>query len=195
MFVFFCLFFKHNITLNTLVYWEKDITWNLHILTIVLYGKPLIILLHYPLLDNGKVISVTCATSISNYIPQIPACCTLFLNYSLHNPWSGVAKSPLTQWGQVTNICISNLTIIGSDNSLSTGRRQAIIWTKAGILSTAPLGTNFSEILIEIHIHINSYQCHIHICSVLIIQINGMENWFSNPHPWAIGVIGWFHCL
>ena len=30
------------------------------------------------------------------------------------------------------------------------GRRQAIIWTNAGILLIGPLGTNFSEILIEI---------------------------------------------
>ena len=40
----------------------------------------------------------------------------------------------LTHWGRVTHICVSNLTIIGSDNGLSTGRRQAIIWTNAGIL-------------------------------------------------------------
>ena len=31
-------------------------------------------------------------------------------------------------------IRISKLTIIGSDNGLSYGRRQAIIWTYAGIL-------------------------------------------------------------
>ena len=48
-------------------------------------------------------------------------------------------------------ICISEITIIGSDNSLSPGRRQAIIWTNAGMFSIASLGTNFSEILIEIH--------------------------------------------
>ena len=30
-------------------------------------------------------------------------------------------------------------------------RRQAIIWSNAGILLIAPLGTNFSDILIEIH--------------------------------------------
>ena len=40
----------------------------------------------------------------------------------------------LTHWGRVTHICISNLTIIGSDNSLLPGRCQAIIWTNAGIL-------------------------------------------------------------
>ena len=41
---------------------------------------------------------------------------------------------PLTHWGRMTHICVDNLTIIGSDNGLSPGRRQAIIWTNAGIL-------------------------------------------------------------
>ena len=58
----------------------------------------------------------------------------------------------LTHWGRVTHICVSKLTIIGSDNGLSPGRRQAIIWTNAGILLIGPLGTNFSEILIAIEI-------------------------------------------
>ena len=56
----------------------------------------------------------------------------------------------LTHWGRVTHIWINKLTIIGSINGLSPGRRQAIIWTNAGILLIGPLGTNFSEILIEI---------------------------------------------
>ena len=50
----------------------------------------------------------------------------------------------------MTHICVGNLTIIGSDNGLSPGRRQAIIWTNAGILLIWHLRTNFSEILIEI---------------------------------------------
>ena len=45
-------------------------------------------------------------------------------------------------------ICVGKLTIIGLDNGLSPGRRQAIIWTIAGILLIGPLGTNFSEIQI-----------------------------------------------
>ena len=53
-------------------------------------------------------------------------------------------------WGRVTHICVGKLTIIGSDNGLSPGRRQAIIWTNTGILLIWPLGTNFSEILIAI---------------------------------------------
>ena len=40
----------------------------------------------------------------------------------------------LTYWGQVMHICISKLTIIGSDNGLSPGQWQALIWTNAGIL-------------------------------------------------------------
>ena len=46
---------------------------------------------------------------------------------------------------------LKKLTIIGSDNGLSPGRRQAIIWSNAGILLIGPLRTNFSEILIEIN--------------------------------------------
>ena len=57
----------------------------------------------------------------------------------------------LTHWGRVMHICISKITIIGSDNGLSPGRRQAIIWTNVGILLIGPLGTNVSEILIAIY--------------------------------------------
>ena len=50
----------------------------------------------------------------------------------------------------MTHICVSKLTILGPDNGLSPGRRQAIIWTNGGILLIGPLGTNFSEFLIVI---------------------------------------------
>ena len=56
----------------------------------------------------------------------------------------------LTHWGQVTHICVSNLTITGSDNDLLPDLRQAIVWTNAEILLIGPLGRNFSEILIGI---------------------------------------------
>ena len=49
------------------------------------------------------------------------------------------------------HICVAYLTIIASDNGLSPSRRQAIIWTNAGILLIRPVGTNFSEILNKIH--------------------------------------------
>ena len=58
----------------------------------------------------------------------------------------------LTHWGRLTHVCHCELTIIGSHNDLSPGLHQAIIWTNAGVLLIGPLGTNFSEILIEIYI-------------------------------------------
>ena len=49
------------------------------------------------------------------------------------------------------HICVSKLAIIGSDNGLSPGRRQAIIYTNAGILLIQTSETNLSEILSGIH--------------------------------------------
>ena len=70
-----------------------------------------------------------------------------FPTTSLHK---GSVIRRLTHWGWATHICVGKLTTIGSDNGLAPGRRQAIIWTNAGILLIGPLGTNFSEILIGI---------------------------------------------
>ena len=64
---------------------------------------------------------------------------------------SNVLHCCLTHWDRVTHICVSKITIIGSDNGLSPDRRQAIIWTNVGILFIRTIGTNFSEILSEIH--------------------------------------------
>ena len=61
------------------------------------------------------------------------------------------SKAYLIHRDRVTHICVSKLTIIGSHNGLSPCRRQAIMWTSAGMLLVGPLGTNFSEIFIEIH--------------------------------------------
>ena len=56
----------------------------------------------------------------------------------------------LTHWGRVTHICVSRLTITGSDKGLLPGRCHPIIWTNAGILLIGLLRTNFGEKLIEI---------------------------------------------
>ena len=60
--------------------------------------------------------------------------------------------------------------IIVSDNGLSPSRRQAIIWINAWISLIEPLGTNFSEVVIEINIF--SFN------RIFIVQ-------------WSLGVIGW----
>ena len=76
--------------------------------------------------------------------------CYHFGNYQyLH--WLIVPQTTvdgLTHWGWTTHIYVGNLTTISSDNGLSPGRHQAIICTIAGIVL---IGTNFIEILIEIH--------------------------------------------
>ena len=53
----------------------------------------------------------------------------------------------LTNWGRVTHICASKVTIIVSDNGLSPGRHQAIIWTNAGILLIIGIDTNIEVIV------------------------------------------------
>ena len=70
-------------------------------------------------------------------------------SYCAHGTY--IILQPLNHLGRVTHVCVSKITIIGSDNGFSPGRRQAIIWTNVGILLIGPLGTNFSEILIEIY--------------------------------------------
>ena len=68
------------------------------------------------------------------------------IQYSLVVNWTPRNKHQWNlNWGRVTHIGFSNYASIGSDNGLSPG-------TNVGILSIGPLGTNFSEILIEIHI-------------------------------------------
>ena len=76
-----------------------------------------------------------------------------YLNQSLMRSFGiqSMVIFTLTHWGPVTHICVGNLTIIGSDNGLSPGQRQAITWTSFGILLIGPPGTNFNEMLIEIH--------------------------------------------
>ena len=85
----------------------------------------------------------------------------------------------------MTHICVSKLTIIGSDNGLSPDRDQAIIWTYAGILLIRPWGTNFSEILIEIdvfsfkkmHLKMSSVKCRPFCLSLNVLTHWGQNKW------------------
>ena len=99
--------------------------------------------------------------------------------YPMHKIQRITRAWPLTHWGRVTHICVSRLTITGSDNGLSPGRRQAIIWTNAGILLIGPLGTNFSEILIEI-LTFSFKKMHLRVSSAkrrpFCLGLNGLKN-------------------
>ena len=50
------------------------------------------------------------------------------------NKFSNIILLVVTHWGRIMHICISKLIIIDSDNGLLPVRRQAIIWSNAGIL-------------------------------------------------------------
>ena len=103
--------------------------------------------------------------------------------------WDTLIINPLTHWGRVTHICISKLTIIGSDNGLSPERRQAIIWTNAGLLLIGPLGTNFIEILIGIqtfsfkkmHLKMSSAKQRPFCLGLNVLSVSPVYTW--DPHP------------
>ena len=92
----------------------------------------------------------------------------------------------LNHWGPVMNICVSKLTIIGSDISLSPGRRHAIIWTNARILLIRTQGINFSELLSEtftflfkkLHLKISSAQWRLFCLGASVLR----EQYFQHGH-------------
>ena len=87
-----------------------------------------------------------------------------------------------------------------SDNGLSPGRRQAIIWTNAGILLIGPLGSNFSEILIEIltfsfkkiHLNMSSAKWRPYCLGLNVLtnvkiyrMIYGFHEWWCFGYSWG----------
>ena len=72
-------------------------------------------------------------------------------NMEVLNYYQHILNMRLTHWCRLVHTCACKLRLIaiGSENGLSPGSRQAIIWTNAGILLIGPLRTNFSEILIK----------------------------------------------
>ena len=88
---------------------------------------------------------------------------------------------------------VSKQTTTGSDNGLSPGRRQAIIWIIAGILLFGPSGTNFSEILIAIHTFSFKKTFENFICKCNTWWHNGYGfNYITHPDPHFIcGVTHW----
>ena len=100
-------------------------------------------------------------------------------------------------------ICISKLTIISSDNGLLPHKCQTIIWTNDEILLVGPLGTNLSEILIEIqtfpfkkmHLKMSSENwqpnCldlnvlieHCFVVETFYVSDEILCKWWNNPYP------------
>ena len=88
--------------------------------------------------NHAESVSMPCCHYANNQNGHEFQLCTMAITFKTH-------------WGQVTHICVSKLTVIGSYNGLSPGRRQAIVWTNAGMLLIGTLGINFSETLIAIY--------------------------------------------
>ena len=98
----------------------------------------------------ARYFNIPCIRAISQRMPKLLFCIMswrmILLRLLLHLP----GFRELTHWGRVTHTSVGNLTIIGSDNGLSPDRRQTIIRTNVGILLIWPLGTNCSDIVINI---------------------------------------------
>ena len=123
---------------------------------------PIVMETHQPTVDShhkGPVIwsfDIFFVVSLNHLLNKLSNCRWFEISWCLCDitwtKWSQFCKQYFQMlWGRMTHTCVSKLTIIGSDNGLSPGRRQAIIWPNAGILLIGPLGTNFNEILIEIY--------------------------------------------
>ena len=118
---------------------------------------------------------------------------------AFRQPHTRYARSFKTHSSRVTHICVDKLTIIGLENGLSPGRRQAIIWTSAPILLIGPLWINFSEILIrmwifsfkKMHLKMSSAKCrpfclglNVLSCDICIPPYGSLAL-FGSISPWV----------
>ena len=78
-------------------------------------------------------------------LQPLPSC----VHFRFASPSYSRVTLSLTHRDRVTHMCVDDLNINCSDNGLSPGRSQTIIWNIAGILSIGPLETNFCGTLIE----------------------------------------------
>ena len=94
-------------------------------------------------------------------------------------------------WCRVRHICVSKLTIIGSDNGLSTGRSQTIYWINAAILSIGPL------VKCQWNLHQNLYSisqeiCTRFCCALLCCGYAIVHNEFTwSIYPYSSGLLCW----
>ena len=64
--------------------------------------------------------AISSSSQLENYLPKIS--------------FKPTGENELNHWGWVTYLCVCELGLISSENDLSPGRYQAIIWTNAGIV-------------------------------------------------------------
>ena len=98
---------------------------------------------------DGQCLKLWCKF-VNNKSPSYSPRLHLSMNYTNGKPAATICSNriPDVQLAHVRSR-VSKLSMIGSDNGLSPGRRQAIIRTNSELMLIGPLGTNFSEILIN----------------------------------------------
>ena len=117
--------------------------------------------------------------------------CWLAERYFTHMTCKMALLIQVNHCGRVTHKCVSKLTIIVLDNGLSPGRRQAIIWTNAGILSIRTLGVNFSAILNESHTY-SFKKMNLKVPSAKVAAILSRWRWVNTPRQRYFDV-SWCH--
>ena len=92
------------------------------------------------------ILAVIFQTRLFPYVLDFQPTLSHKLFYVLGMQWCDFERysNSLTHLGRVTHICVGKLTSISSNNGLSPGQREAIIWTNAGILLIGYLGTNLN---------------------------------------------------
>ena len=78
------------------------------------------LLLRWPIIIN-------CESFINDICPTWYVILLLFFYNDLLRLWRTIWNASSNHQGRVTHICVSKLTIVGSDNGLAPGRRQALI--------------------------------------------------------------------
>ena len=121
---------------------------------------------------------------ISKHHREFNSCIFQFTQTMLHNVHT--ALQPLTHWGRATHICVGKVTIIGSDNGLSPDRRQAIIWTNAGLFSIGScehISVKIQSKYHNFHWRKCTWKCRlrngVHIVSASMLKA---VRWVGNPH-------------
>ena len=93
--------------------------------------------------------------------------------------------------GQVGHICISNLTIIGSDNGLLLGLCQAIIWINGGILFEIPIEVHTFSFK-KMHLNRSSAKCQPFCLGLNVLMFHGKYLISKFNITWV--ALWWFCC-
>ena len=93
----------------------------------------------------------------------------------LYGHMTPLCPNELTRRGQMTHICVRKLTNIGSDDGLSPGRCQAIIWTSTANIVYWTLRNKLQWNLNRnsyIFIQENAFENVVHLISASMCQLN-----------------------